>query len=395
MDSSIKICQVCAVEFTYRKFMAPLTAALRQQGYAVHAAFTPDHPGAPEALDDLHPVVVHPVTIHRSAAPQALARSTWQLVRLFRRERFTVVHVHTPVAAIAARLAAALCRVPLVFYTAHGFYFHDRMPRLQRWLHISLEALLAPLTTELFTVSSEDAAFARRLRFKPASHIHAIGNGVDPARFLPPTPEQRRLQRLRFGLETDAVVIGIVARLVAEKGYGELCEAFSLLAPRYPNAQLLLCGSRLASDHAGSIDQQLQTLQQTFPGRVFCTGGLDDPEAAYQAMDVFCLPSWREGLPYTVIEAMFAALPVVATSIRGCREQVIPEVTGLLVPPAQSLPLADALERLLLDAGWRQSLGAAGRERAVHLYEQSVVLAHQMDVYRRALDRLPQASGLH
>lgn len=393
ITSSIKVCQVCAVEFTYRKFMAPLALALTQQGYRVHAAFTPEHPGSPQALQALEPVVCHPVAIARSASPLALARSIWHLFHLFRRERFTVVHVHTPVAAIAARLAAALARVPLVFYTAHGFYFHDRMPRLQRWFHIGLEALLAPLTTELFTVSSEDAAFARRLRFKPAAHIHAIGNGIDPGRFLPPTPEQRRHQRHRFGLDDEAVVIGIVARLVAEKGYGELCEAFSLLAPRYPELQLLLCGSRLASDHAGAVDQLVQDLQRRFPGRVVCTGGLDDPEAAYQAMDLFCLPSWREGLPYTVIEAMLSALPVVATAIRGCREQVVPDVTGLLVPPAQVLPLAAALERLLGDPDRRRSWGAAGRARALELYDQSVVLERQLALYRRALCRLPQVSG--
>jgi len=392
--SAIKVCQVCAVKFTYRKFLAPLAAALAQQGYQVHAAFTPEYQNLPQALQGLEPVIFHPVTIARSASPLALARSTWHLFRLFRRERFTVVHVHTPVAAIAARLAAALARVPLVFYTAHGFYFHDRMPRLQRWFHISLEALLTPLTTELFTVSSEDAAFARRLRFKPAAHIHAIGNGIDPGRFFPPTPEQRRLQRHRFGLDDEAVVIGIVARLVAEKGYGELCEAFSQLAPRYPQVQLLLCGSRLASDHAGSVDQLVQDLLRRYPGRVVCTGDLEDPEAAYQAMDLFCLPSWREGLPYTVIEAMFSALPVVATAIRGCREQVVPEITGLLVPPAQSLPLAAALERLLRDADRRRSWGAAGRARALELYDQSVVLERQLAIYRRALGRLPQVSGI-
>lgn len=282
--------------------------------------------------------------------------------------------------------------MPLVIYTAHGFYFHDRMPRLQRWFHISLEALLARLTTELFTVSNEDAAFARRLRFKPACHIHAIGNGVDPSRFLPPTPEQRRFQRHRFGLDEDAVVIGIVARQVAEKGYGELCKAFSQLAPRYPQMQLLLCGSRLASDHAGAVDQLVHDLQRQYPERVVSTGDLEDPKAAYQAMDIFCLPSWREGLPFTVIEAMLSALPVTATDIRGCREQVLPEITGLLVPPAQSLPLANALERLLLDPERRRSLGAAGRARALEIYDQSMVLERQLALYRRALGRLPHHS---
>lgn len=380
----IKVCQVCAVEFTYRKFLAPLSAALGGQGYEVHAAFTPENRAA-RVPEGLGPVVFHPVAIARSASPLALVRSIWALWRLFCRERFTVVHVHTPVAAIAARLAAGLAGVPVVIYTAHGFYFHERMPALQRWLHIALEALLAPLTTELFTVSQEDAALAQRLRFKPACRIHAVGNGVDTRRFVPPSPEQRLQLRRRFGLAAEAIVIGIVARRVAEKGYGELCEAFEQLAQRYPQIQLLLCGSRLPSDHAGSVDHQVQQLQQAFPGRVISWGGLDDPEAAYQAMDIFCLPSWREGLPYTVIEAMLTGLPVVATAIRGCREQVLPEVTGLLVPAQQVEPLRAALETLVHSDQLRRQWGGAGRARALARYDQTLVLERQLAIYRQAL----------
>lgn len=385
----VRICQVCAVEFTYRKFMAPLASALSRQGYQVHAAFTPQSWAEPPEASNLGLDLYHPVAIARSASPLALVRSTWSLWRLFVCEGFTLVHVHTPVAAIAARLAAALAGVPVVFYTAHGFYFHERMPRLQRWLHIAVEALLARLTTELLTVSSEDAALAKRLQFKPAARIHAIGNGVDTQRFVSPTPEQKQVQRSRFGLDPQAVVIGIVARLVAEKGYGELLEAFARLAVRVPEAQLFLCGARLSSDHAGSVDTKLLDLQAAFPGRVVAPGGIDDPELAYQAMDIFCLPSWREGLPYTVIEAMLTGLPVVATNIRGCREQVVPEVTGLLVPPQDVASLAEALERLLLQPGLRHQWGAAGRQRALALYDQQSVLQHQLDVYRQALARLP------
>lgn len=385
----VRICQVCAVEFTYRKFIAPLASALSQQGYQVHSAFTPESWAEPPEASSLGLDVYHPVAIARSASPLALVRSIWGLWRLFVRERFTVVHVHTPVAAIAARLAAALAGVPIVFYTAHGFYFHERMPRLQRWLHIAMEALLARLTTELLTVSSEDAALARRLQFKPTARIHAIGNGVDTQRFVPPTQEQKQVQRSRFGLDPQAVVIGIVARLVAEKGYGELLEAFARLAMHVQEAQLLLCGARLASDHAGLVDSKLLDLQAAFPGRVVTTGGIDDPESAYQAIDIFCLPSWREGLPYTVIEAMLTGLPVVATNIRGCREQVVPEVTGLLVPPQDVASLAAALERLLLNPQLRRQWGAAGRQRALALYDQESVLQHQLDVYRQTLLRLP------
>ncbi len=381
----ISICQVCAVGFTYRKFLEPLCLAQAQAGYAVHVAYSgASAADAGPAAGDLR---FHPVPIARSSSPLALARATWGLLRLFRRERFTVVHVHTPVAAIAARLAAALTRTPVVIYTAHGFYFHEGMAAPVRWLHIASEWLLAQLTTLLLTQSAEDAELARRLRFKPASRICAIGNGVEAARFGPATDQRRLVARQRFGLAPGATVLGVVARQVAEKGYLELFEAFAQLAPRHPSLQLLICGSRLASDHASPVDQQLQQLMARFPAQVIDAGGIDQVEIAYDAMDLFCLPSWREGMPRTIIEAMMSGLPVVATDIRGSREEVLPSVTGLLVPVRGAPALARALEQLIADPALRQRYGQAGRERALALYDESRVIALQLQLLQQTLQR--------
>ena len=383
--TTIRICQVCAVGFTYRKFLEPLCLAQAKAGYAVHVAYS----GATAA--DAGPAVpggsliYHAVPIARSSSPLALWRATWALVRLFVRERFTVVHVHTPVAAIAARLAALLARTPVVIYTAHGFYFHDGMAAPVRWLHIASEWLLAHVTTLLLTVSAEDAELARRLRFKPAPRIRAIGNGVKTERFGPIIPQRRQVARERFGLAPHAIVVGAVARKVAEKGYRELFEAFAALAPRYPQLQLLVCGSRLDSDHASSVAPELQQLMQRCPGQVIDAGEIDDVEVAYSAMDLFCLPSWREGLPVTIIEAMMSGLPVVATDIRGSREEVVPELTGLLVPVRDAKALAGALERLICDPSLRQAYGRAGRARALELYDESRVIALQLELLEQVL----------
>jgi glycosyltransferase involved in cell wall biosynthesis len=384
---TVSICQVCAVGFTYRKFIEPLCLALIQQGYNVHVAYG----GASQA--DAGPALApgslqfHDVPIARSSSPMALVRAVIGLVRLFGRERFTVVHVHTPVAGIAARLAAALTRTPVVIYTAHGFYFHEGMAAPLRWLHIASEWLLAHLTTLLLTVSAEDAALARRLRFKSPSRIQVIGNGVKAARFTPASQEQRRQARQRFGLAADALVVGIVARKVAEKGYLELFEAFAALAQRHPQLQLLICGSRLASDHATSIEQPLQVLIERCPGQVIDAGEIDDVNVAYNAMDVFCLPSWREGLPVTIIEAMMCGLPVVATDIRGSREEVVPGATGLLVPVRDARALGRALEDLIADPPLRQRLGQAGRARALAHYDQDRVIALQLELLQQTLLR--------
>jgi len=383
----IRVCQVCAVGFTYRKFLEPLSVALAQAGYAVDVAYSGASAADASPLAQQLGLRYQPVPIARSSSPLALLRATAALWRLFRRERYTVVHVHTPVAAIAARIAAALAGTPLVLYTAHGFYFHERMPALQRWLHISSEWLLAKCTDLLLTQSAEDAALARRLGFKRAECIHAIGNGVQASRFAPATPERRRAARERFGLRPQALVIGVVARQVAEKGYLELFEAFDALAAAEPRLQLLICGSRLASDHADSIEPQLQALIARHPDQVVHAGSVEQVEIAYDAMDVFCLPSWREGMPRTIIEAMMSGLPVVATDIRGSREEVVPKVTGLLVPVRNPAALAQALKTLANDAALCRRYGSAGRERALRLYDEQQVIALQLQLLQQALQR--------
>lgn len=387
VPAAVSVCQVCAVGFTYQKFLEPLCLAMAEAGYVVHVAYNrasaADATPRAQALG-LH---YHPVPIARSSSPLMLLRATWELWRLFRQQRFTMVHVHTPVAAIAARLAAALAGTPVVVYTAHGFFFHERMPLLQRFVHIVSEWLLARLTTLLLTQSAEDAEFARRLRFKRADRIHAIGNGIDAGRFSPSTPERRDAARCKFGLDPQALVIGVVARQVAEKGYLELFEAFAALAPANPRLQLLICGSRLASDHAESIEPQLQALIARFPNQVVQTGSIEQVEIAYDAMDVFCLPSWREGMPRTIIEAMMSGLPVVATDIRGCREEVVPAVTGLLVPARDPSALAAALASLTAAPEPGQTYGLAGRERALRLYDERRVIALQLNLLQRVLDK--------
>jgi glycosyltransferase involved in cell wall biosynthesis len=381
------ICQVCAVEFTYSKFIEPLACALFDRGYRVHAVFANELTIADASTSGESRVLIHHVPIERSLSLVALLRSTFFLYRLFSSHSFDAVHVHTPIASISARLAARLARVPVVLYTVHGFYFHDLMPAPLRCSHIALEWFLARFTTEIFAVSAEDAAAARRLNFLPPDRIHVIANGVNSSRFAPSTVDQRDASRRRFGLRHDGLVIGIVARLVCEKGYPQLLSAFERIAVLEPRAQLLICGSRLSSDHADGIESCLAALRPSTLRQVLLSGELEDVEVAYQAMDIFCLPSWREGLPCTILEAMMSGLPVVATAIRGCREAVVPGLTGLLVPPRQTEPLVTTLLDLLSDPRLRQQFGEAGRARALALYESEAVMARQLALVDQALAR--------
>ena len=187
-----------------------------------------------------------------------------------------------------------------------------------------MEWIAGRFTDTLFTQAAEDAATARRLGLCRTGDIMSIGNGCDPALFRGDAEARARV-RAALSTDPDRVVIAAVGRLVAEKGFPELVEAM-----RNVDAELWLIGDRLASDHSAALDEVFAAVE-TDPQlhrRIRLLGYRPDIAALLAAADIFTLPSHREGMPRSVIEAMLTGLPVVATDIRGTREEVIHGTTG-------------------------------------------------------------------
>lgn len=372
----MKVCQLCAVDFTLENFLLPLLDGMRQAGWDPIAVCSD---GPYVAGLRARGYKIETVSIARSMNPMAALRSTLALVRLFRRERFDVLHVHTPVAALIGRIAARIAGIPLVIYTAHGFYFHDQMPRWKRAFFVTLERFGGKFTDLLFSQSTEDAEEAVAERIAPREHVLAIGNGVDVARFDPEKVGAGETAREALGIPADAFVVGMIGRQVREKGLAEFLQAAVDLAPRFPWVWFLLIGERLASDHAGGVDAEFAAARSQLGERLVAPGLRADIPQMLAAMDLFCLPSWREGMPRTIIEAMMMGKPVVATAIRGAREEVVSEQTGLLVPTRAPQQLAAAIERFVRDPAWGARLGLAGRQRALMLYDENKVVALQLE----------------
>ncbi|MGH7153702.1 MAG: glycosyltransferase, partial [Acetobacteraceae bacterium] len=286
-------------------------------------------------------------------------------------ERPDLVHAHMPISGFLARVAARAAGVPRVAYTSHGFLFSVEGSRLRRGIFLVMEWVGGRLTDTYMTVSARAADDARRLHL--ARRPVALGNGRDPNVFRP-DPAKRRRIRETLGTPEDRVVVTAVSRLVRAKGYPELVAAMETL----PDAELWVVGERLESDRGDDMEALFRA--SSLGPRLRCLGYRDDTPAVLAAADIFALPSHFEGLPMVVIEAMLAGLPVVASDIPGPREQVVEGVTGLLVPPRQVAPLAAALGRLAADAGLRSAMGAAGRARAVNLFDEATVVGRTLDV---------------
>jgi glycosyltransferase involved in cell wall biosynthesis len=368
------IIEVTNVDFSVRHFLLPLMRGLRARGHEVVGVCAD---GA--LLDEVRAegFRVEALPLARSLSPVAQMRAFVALYRLFRRERPDLVHGHMPISGFLARLAARAAGVPRVAYTCHGFLFNQPGPWLRRAASFVMEFLAARVTDVFMTVSREEAEDARRLRiFRGAV---AIGNGRDPAVFHP-DPATRAALRKALGVPEDRVVITAISRLVRHKGYPEL-----LAAMRDVPAELWVVGERLASDHGEDMEPYFANCG--LGARLRRLGYRRDVAAILAASDIFVLPSHFEGLPMSVIEAMFSGLPVVATDIRGPREQVVEGETGFLVPAGSVAPLADALGRLVKDDRLRKRFGEASLTRAGALFREDVVTARTLDLLEASFTR--------
>ncbi|GAC1492630.1 MAG: glycosyltransferase family 4 protein [Acetobacteraceae bacterium] len=364
----VKILQVTNVDFSLRHFLLPLMRGAAARGHEVVGVCAD---GALLQEVRAEGLRVETLPLARSLSPVAQWRALRAMIALLRAERPEMVHAHMPISGFVARVAARIVGVPLVAYTCHGFLFNQPGPLPRRALGFLMEWIGGRLTGPYLTVSTEEAADARRLGI--ARQAVAVGNGRDPARFHPDLEARQRV-RAALGCAPETPVVVIVSRLVRHKGYPELLAAMRDV----PSAELWVVGERLASDHGEDLEA------------VFAAAGLGprlrrlgyraDVQAVLAAADIFTLPSHFEGLPMSVIEAMLTGLPVVATAIRGPREQVLDGETGLLVPPATVAPLAAALRRLVADADLRSRMGQAGRARALELYTEARVVARTLDL---------------
>ncbi len=384
MSSRSKILQVTAIDTTIHFLLRPLVDHLDANGYDVHIACSPGpHTPALQQSD----YQLHSIPIARRILAGSHLSSIWKLYRLMRQEKFDAVHVHTPVASILGRIAAKLAGVKMIIYTAHGFYFHDQMPPWKQKLLIWVEKLFGRCCTDwLWTVNQEDLETAIKhhiVKLKDqAECLNSIGVNIEKFQITESNPTLKT----SLGLEEEDLVVGFVGRLVREKGIFELIEAMSLVNKEIPQAKLLVIGDALKSDRDGASGEvELLIEKHQLRDTVIFAGMREDIPELMQLMDVFTLPSYREGMPVVSLEAMASHLPVVATNIRGCREEVVEGVTGLLVPTRNVESLAQALIELLKNPEKAKIMGEAGYQRVCDVFDERIILKRQSDRYRQLI----------
>ncbi len=318
----------------------------------------------------------------RSMNPLADLRAAAELWGILRRERPDVLHTHNPKPGLYGRVVGRLARVPIVVNTCHGLYVTE--PGWKRTVLLALEGLAARFSDAELVQSEEDLDLLVRRHAYPAPRTTLLGNGVDLDRFRPDVLTADDRAKLRAGelaAGDDQIVVGMVGRLVAEKGLLELFEAAERLDDRFV---VVVIGP---DDPAKPDALDRATVRRAADAGVRFLGMRDDVDRLYGAMDVFVLPSWREGFPRAAMEAAASGLPVIATDVRGCRQVVDHDVTGLLVPVRDAAALAGAVIALGDDPERRRGMGEAAVDRAREQFDERRVVEIVLDTYRQVAAR--------
>ncbi len=387
----MRVLEICAVDNTVKGILLPLIDRLLSGGFHVTSCCSYGY-----ASDDLRArgYRIKNILIPRSLNPFALFRAVIELTRYIKGERFDIVHVHTPVAALAGRVAAKLAGIPLVIYTTHGFHFHDRMGRAAYHFFLLAEKIAGRLLTDhIFTVSREDYETALRHKITGREKISFISNGVDvESRFNPSNvcEKQTREKRLEFGIEENDKVILFVGRLVKEKGVLDLLDAFNLI--KQDNVKLLLVGVCPGSERDKETFTKISGTVKKSP-RIIMAGRREDIPGLLHLSHVFVLPSYREGLPLSIMEAMAMGKPVVASDIRGCREEVVDGETGYLIEPGNAGDIKDKLLNILNDPQLARKMGCGARKRAVESFNIEKALDRQVRIIEKIAGNLCSGKG--
>jgi glycosyltransferase involved in cell wall biosynthesis len=302
------------------------------------------------------------VPIERRISPLADLRALLQLIHVFRRGRFDLVHSMTPKAGLICALAGAVARVPARTHTFTGQVWATRSGVARAFLK-ALDRLTASLSTTVLADSASQRDFLVAEEIVPASKIrvlcHGSVNGVDASRFRPNGAARERV-RVQAGVPPHAVVFLYLGRFSRDKGLLDLARAFARTARELPEAWLMLVGP----DEDG-LAEELRQACGAGAQRLHICGHTAEPEQYMAAADVFALPSYREGFGSVILEAAAAGVPAIGTRIYGVADAVVEGKTGLLVPPADPDALAACMLRLAADGPLREEMGRAARERAL------------------------------
>lgn len=377
----IKIIRTSTVAESLNIFCKGLLKELQKEdGYQVVAISSPGL-----ALNEIRMregVKTYAVPMERHISPMKDLKSLFGLIKVFRKEKPTMVHSMTPKAGLLSMMAAWICRVPVRLHTFTGLVFPTATGIKQKIL-IFTDRLTCACATHIVPEGEGVKAdlINNKITKKPLKVLgHGNVRGIDLDAYNPENADiQKQADKLRVKEKVTFIFIG---RLVGDKGINELVEAFAKLNEKYPETRLLLVGPEEQNlDPLKS--KTLEAIQNN--ESIEAVGRQSDVRPWLAASDVFIFPSYREGFPNVVIEAGAMGLPSIVTDINGSREIIIEGENGTIVPSHNVEALYNAMERMLENSDERKKMASKARTLIASRYEQSYVRECLIKYYKEIL----------
>lgn len=367
-----KVLFVATVESHILFFHIPFIKYFQQKGYEVHVATKLDK--RENEFDDLN-VIKHNIDFERAIFSRNTLISTKQMIKLIKDNDFSLIHVHTPIAAFITRYAAKKVNFKPVLYTAHGFHFYKGAP-LKYWLTYYLfERLAAHWTDGLITINDEDYKMAKKFKIREknaAYYVKGVGIDLEKYNLCIGKDEIRK----KLGYKQDDIIIITVAELIPRKNYIQAIEAIDKLK-HIENLKYIIVGY-------GPQEQYLKDYikMKNLEDKIKLLGYCENIPELMEMSDIFILMSLHEGLPKCIMEAMAAGLPVIATNVRGNRDLVINQITGYIVNVGDISTTAELIERMINDDSIRNRMKIEAL-KSIQAYDVNNVLKQMKKIYER------------
>ncbi|MGL1934834.1 MAG: glycosyltransferase family 4 protein [Fibrobacterales bacterium] len=376
-----KLLYAVTIPLTAKAFLKGQLKWFIEKGYDVHLVTSPG--------DELAEVIeregcrVTQLSMEREISLKKDVVSFMRVLWLLIKDRPSVVNAGTPKASLLFIIASWLLRIPTRVYTLHGLRYQTTTG-LKRTILIACEKIASGCATNIMTVSeSVKVCYIDDIQVSPDKMVvinKGSCNGFDAEAINVEklTIENRVLLQTQYGLSDDDFVIGFVGRFVRDKGIQELFSAFKMLNEKYSNVKLLLVGRFEDGDPLPlNVKEKMES-----DNSVIFTGFVSEVMPFYSIMNVYVLPSYREGLPYTPLEAATCNIPVVTTNATGAKDSIEDGVTGLIVDVGNISQLYLAMEELYTDAKKCKRFGDAGRDWVLENFQPQLIWKELEEIYK-------------
>ncbi|WP_077214404.1 glycosyltransferase family 4 protein [Bacillus dakarensis] len=369
MSGKILLC--ATVDYHFSAFHLPYMKWFKERGWEVHVAANGEK-DLPYVDKKYH------LPIQRSPFCRANIDAYRKLKGIIEENQYNLIHCHTPVGGVLARLAAREVRKTgtKVLYTAHGFHFCKGAPILNWMIYYPIEKKFAQFTDCLITINQEDyqTAFTHQFKAERIEHVHGVG--VDTSHFQPASHHEKNELRKSYGYNSDDFLLFYGAEFNQNKNQQLLIRSVNEIKSKVPNVKLVLAGDGPLLADCKELTQKL-SLEKI----VHFLGYRTDMKSLLSISDVAVASSLREGLPVNIMEAMACGLPVVATDNRGHRELIKNDRNGWVITDQDEKEFSEKIKLLSRDPELRKSYGMSGRKLMESTYSLTKVLEEKSKLY--------------